>query len=173
MTLTRRIVALDSGLKLVKNMEQTLIILKPDALQRSLVGEIITRFEKKGFKIIGLKMMTISEVLIREHYGHHKDKPFFEFLKKYMQSAPCIVMLLEGLEVIRTARILCGQTESKKADIGTIRGDLAMSTRHNLVHASDSKESAEQEIKRFFKPEEFFEFKKIDFEQIYSVEERE
>lgn len=153
-------------------MERTLIILKPDALQRSLVGEVITRFEKKGFKIIGLKMVAINEILIKEHYEHHKEKPFFEFLKKYMQSAPCIVVAIEGLEAIETARILSGQTESRKADIGTIRGDLAMSTRHNLVHTSDSKEAAEREIKRFFKPDELFYFKKIDFEQIYSVEER-
>lgn len=154
-------------------MEQTLIILKPDTLQRNLVGEIIARFEKKGLKIIALKMMTINDVLIKEHYSHHKDKPFFDNLKKYMQSAPCIVMVLEGIGVVETTRILCGQTDSKRADVGTIRGDLAMSGRHNLVHSSDSKETAEKEIKRFFKPEELFHFEKIDFEQIYSIEERE
>lgn len=154
-------------------MERTLVIIKPDALQRTLVGEIIGRFERKGLKIIGLKMVSISDALIVEHYAHHADKPFFENLKKFMQETPVVVMALEGLEAVEAVRLVAGQTKSRTADVGTIRGDLAMSIQTNLVHASDSTENAKEEIKRFFKEEELFDYKPINLQLIYSTDELE
>ncbi len=153
-------------------MERTLIIIKPDALQRNLLGEIIARFEKKGLKLIGMKMIHISDAQVLEHYEHHKDKPFFDSLKKYIQSSPVIVLILEGLDVINTVRLIVGPTCGREADTGSIRGDLSMSSQCNIVHASDSIKTAEKEIKRFFKPEEIFNYKRIDFEYIYGVDER-
>src|SRR3989338_2482553 len=134
-------------------MERTLIILKPDALQRSLVGEIIGRFERKGLKIVGMKMMELDDLKLDEHYEHHKDKPFFGNLKRFMKSSPVLLMVLEGAEVVKAVRIIVGSTKPIEADSGTIRGDLAM-TNWNLVHASDSLEMAEKEIKRFFEDNE-------------------
>lgn len=153
--------------------ERTLILLKPDAFQRNLLGKIIERFEHKGLKIVGLKMMQLSDVLLEDHYAHHKDKPFFESLKKFMASAPVAAMVLEGLEAVRIVRMLCGATSGRVADIGTIRGDFSMSTQANIIHASDSIETAEREIWRFFNSDEIFDYQKIDFPVIYGEEERE
>jgi len=152
-------------------MEKTLILLKPDALQRNLLGQIIIRFENKGLKIVGLKMMKLSDALLSEHYAHHKDKPFFKDLVDYMGSAPVVAIILEGIEAINTMRILCGPTSGRKADVGSIRGDFSMSSEHNIIHASDSVDAAIDEIKRFFKEEEIFEYKKIDLSAIYGQEE--
>lgn len=154
-------------------MERTLIIIKPDALQRNLLGEIIGRFERKGLKIIGMKMERISDLQIDEHYSHHKDKPFFDALKRFMQSTPVVLLVLEGLEAVETVRLITGATKGRAADAGTIRGDLAMSTQANIVHASDSAQNAQAEIKRFFKLTELHEYAKMDFKWIYSVDERE
>lgn len=152
--------------------ERTLIIIKPDALQRNLLGEILARFERKGFKIIGIKMMSIDDALLDEHYAHHKDKPFFVSLKKYMQSSPVIMMVLEGIEgTVNCVRTIVGPTSGREADAGSIRGDLSMSQSNNLVHASDSAKTAEKEIYRFFNEDELFEYKKLDFEAIYNQEE--
>ena len=147
-------------------MEKTLIISKPDALQRNLVGEIVTRFEKKGLKVVGMKMVELDDLKLKEHYAHHKDKPFFGNLKKFMKSAPVILLALEGSQVIEACRIICGSTKGVEADAGTIRGDLAM-TNWNLVHASDSLETAEAEIKRFFAEDELFNYGKLDASMIY------
>jgi nucleoside-diphosphate kinase len=152
---------------------KTLIIIKPDALQRNLLGEIIHRFERKGLKIIGLKMMAIDDLKIAEHYSHHKDKPFFESLKRYMQSSPVVVMVLSGRNAIDAVRLIVGPTKGYEADAGSIRGDFSMSGQCNIVHASDSPESAEKEIWRFFNEDELFTYKKIDFEFIYGEDERE
>lgn len=150
-------------------MERTLIILKPDAIQRSLVGEIITRFEKKGLKIVGMKMMELDDLKLDEHYAHHKDKPFFTGLKKFMKSSPVLLMALEGHDVVKAVRIVVGSTRPIEADSGTIRGDLAM-TNWNLVHASDSLETAEVEIKRFFNDDELFNYCKSGWEMVYEEE---
>jgi len=147
-------------------MERTLIIIKPDALQRNLVGEILNRFEKKGLKIVGIKMLELDDLKLDEHYAHHKDKPFFGDIKKFMKSSPVILMVLQGLEVIEACRIICGSTKGIEADAGTIRGDLAM-TNWNLVHASDSTKTAAEEIKRFFLDDELFEYRKLDSPMIY------
>jgi nucleoside-diphosphate kinase len=151
---------------MTNDIERTLIILKPDALQRNLLGEIVKRFELKGLMIVGLKMMRLSDVLLDEHYAHHKDKPFFGELKKFMMSAPVICVVLEGADCINAVRILIGQTRGNEADAGSIRGDMSMGTM-NLVHASDSAESAEKEISRFFQSDELFDYKKVDFDFIY------
>ena len=146
--------------------ERSLIIMKPDALQRSLAGEIIRRFETKGLKIIGMKMLHLSDLHLEEHYAHHKDKAFFADLKDFMQSSPVILMALEGVDCVNAIRILVGKTRGNEADAGSIRGDLSMGNR-NLVHASDTVENAEKEIAHFFAPEELFAYPKIDFDCIY------
>lgn len=157
----------------IMKKEQTLIIIKPDALQRSLMGEIINRFERKGLKIVGMKMVQLEDVLLDEHYCHHKGKPFFESLKKFMKSAPVVVLVLSGINAVKATRLIVGATKGYEADAGTIRGDLSISGQANIVHASDSSENAEGEIKRFFKLDELFEYKKIDYEFVYGEEERE
>lgn len=157
----------------MKNIkEKSLVIIKPDALQRGLIGEIIKRFERKGLKIIGLKMMRLDEALLREHYVHHKDKPFFKDLAKFMSSSPVVVMCLEGLNVISAVRMVCGVTKSSEAEPGSIRGDLAMSTACNVVHASDSPETAEKEVQRFFKKDELHEYDKSEYTHVYAEDER-
>jgi len=155
----------------MKVKERTLVIIKPDALQRNLLGEIIHRFERKGLKIVGLKMVQLEDVILDEHYAHHKDKPFFESLKKFMKSSPVVLLVLEGLEAVKVVRQICGATCGREADMGTIRGDFSMSTQTNIVHASDSLETAEKEIKRFFKEDELFDYQKIDFPYLYSEDE--
>jgi nucleoside-diphosphate kinase len=152
--------------------EKSLIIFKPDALQRNLLGEIIHRFERKGLKIIGLKMMEIEDILFEEHYHHLKDKPFFESIKRYIKSSPVVVMAISGINAVNAVRLIVGPTKGYEADAGSIRGDYSMSIQTNIVHASDSLETAEAEILRFFKPDELFDYKKIDFEFIYGEEER-
>lgn len=153
-------------------VERSLIIVKPDALQRNLLGEIVHRFERKGLKIVGLKMISINDVLVEDHYSHHVDKPFFAGLKKYMQSSPVVVLALEGFEAIDAIRLIVGPTKSRAADAGSIRGDFAMSIQYNIVHASDSQEAANEEIARFFKEDELFDWAKQDLDQIYSDDER-
>ena len=150
-------------------MERTLIIMKPDALQRSLVGEIVSRFERKGLKIVGMKMMELDDLKLDEHYAHHKDKPFFGNLKSFMKSSPVLMLVLEGFDVVKAVRIIVGSTRPIEADSGTIRGDLAMSN-WNLVHASDSLETATAEIKRFFNADELFEYNKQGWDMIYESE---
>ncbi len=152
--------------------EKTLVLIKPDALQRNLLGRIIERFEQKGLKIVGLKMMQLSDVLLEEHYAHHKDKPFFESLKKFMKQTPVAAMVLEGIEAVRVVRMVCGATSGRNADMGTIRGDFSISTQANIIHASDLPETAEKEIWRFFNTDEIFDYKKLDFEAVYGEEER-
>ena len=153
-------------------VERSLIIVKPDALQRNLLGEIIHRFERKGLKILGLKMISINDVLVEEHYAHHKDKPFFDGLKKYMQSSPVVVLALEGYEAIDAIRLIVGPTNGREADAGSIRGDFAMSIQYNIIHASDSQEAAAEELGRFFNEDELFAWDKIDLDVIYGSDER-
>lgn len=151
--------------------EQTLLIIKPDALQRNLVANIIKRFELKGLKLVGIKMMSIGDTVIREHYAHHVDKPFFADLKKFMQSSPVIVMVWQGIEAVLVSRQLIGATSGRKADVGTIRGDLSNSGSRNIIHGSDSVDSAKIEIKRFFNDDELFDWHKSDVEHIYADDE--
>src|SRR5688572_4711540 len=135
-------------------MERTLILAKPDALQRGLVGDMISRFEHKGLKLVGIKMLHVGDEVLDEHYAHHADKPFFEGLKGFMKSSPMVAMVWEGVEAIDTVRLMVGETHARRAQPGSIRGDFSMSgAANNIVHASDSKKAADEEIKRFFKPE--------------------
>ena len=153
--------------------ERTLVIIKPDAMQRNLLGEIIHRFERKGLKIIGLKMVQLEDALLDEHYCHHKGKPFFESLKNFMKSSPVVVLVLSGINAVKATRLITGATKGYEADAGTIRGDFSISGQANIVHASDSVENAEEEIRRFFAEDELFDYKKIDYEFVYGEEERE
>jgi nucleoside-diphosphate kinase len=141
--------------------QRTVILIKPDAMQRDLLGEIIGRFERKGLKIIGLKFIQLTDALLEEHYSHHKEKPFFASLKTFMKQTPVAAMVLEGLDAVAESRKLIGATDPLKADAGTIRADLSMNMPSNLVHASDSTETAKEELKRFFKKDELFAYEKI------------
>ncbi|MFN7161045.1 MAG: nucleoside-diphosphate kinase [Candidatus Gracilibacteria bacterium] len=152
--------------------ERTLIIIKPDAIQRGLVGEVIGRFEKKGLKIMGMKMMSLNDAMLRDHYSHIADKPFFPGISNFMQSSPVIVMCIEGLEVVEAVRILCGITKARTAEAGSIRGDLAMSIQCNVVHASDSVENGQAEVARFFGEEELFKYDKSEYLHVYANDER-
>ena len=127
-------------------MERTLIIVKPDGVERALIGPIITRFEQRGLKIIGMKMMQVSDELARRHYAIHEGKPFFEPLIEYITSAPVVVMALAGPEAIQAARNTIGATKPVEATAGSIRGDFGMMVGRNLVHGSDSPENGEAEI---------------------------
>lgn len=153
-------------------MERTLIILKPDAVQRGLVGEISKRLEQKGLKLIGLKMMRLDSALLRAHYAHIVDKPFYKGIEEFMQSSPVVVMAWQGFECVNSVRTLVGATNPRVADAGTIRGDLAIGQGRNLIHASDSKENGEEEIARFFDEEEVFEYSKTEYEHVYEPYER-
>src|SRR5881396_2812692 len=137
-------------------MERTLILIKPDAIQRALIGKIITRFEEKGLKLAGIKLLKLTDALLNEHYSHLADKPFFGGTKRFMQLTPVIAICLEGLDCVETTRRLCGITKAREAAPGTIRGDWAMSVQANLVHASDSLETAKAEVARFFEAAELF-----------------
>ena len=147
--------------------ERTLIVIKPDGIQRHLAGEIISRFEKKGFKLVAAKFMQISEDLARRLYAVHQGKSFFEGLVKYLSSAPVLVMVWEADGVIDMARKMIGATFGYDAEPGTIRGDFSCSKGYNLVHGSDSPQSAEQEIKLFFSPEEIIDYKLTDANWLY------
>ncbi len=143
--------------------ERTLVLLKPDAVQRGFIGEITTRIERKGLKIIGMKMLKMTPTLAKEHYAHLVGKPFYSDLEKFMTSNPIIAIVVEGKEAVEVVRTLCGPTNATKASAGTIRGDFSNSTSRNVIHASDSKEIAAKEIQRFFKHDELFEYEKERF----------
>lgn len=152
-------------------MEKTLVILKPCTLQRALVGEITRLFERKGLKLTGMKMMQLTDEILNEHYAHLSAKSFFQRVKDSMMAAPVIVCCYEGVDAIQTIRTLAGPTNGRLAAPGTIRGDYCMSFQENIIHASDSPETAEIELKRFFKPEEIFNYKQATFEFLYANDE--
>ena len=136
--------------------ETTLILCKPDCVQKGLIGTVLARFETAGFRVRGLKMMTLSEAILAEHYAHVADKPFFPDIVKFMQSSPVVALALSGANVITAVRDLLGPTDSKKAPAGTIRGDFGTDMMVNMCHASDSPEADAAEVKRFFAPGETF-----------------
>jgi nucleoside-diphosphate kinase len=152
-------------------VERTLVLIKPDAIQRGLTGQIIARFEQKGLKLAGIKFMRLNDELLNEHYSHLLDKPFFGGTKRFMQSTPVVAICWEGLDAVETVRRLCGITKAREAAPGTIRGDWAMSVQANLVHASDSLETAELEVARFFGDAELFEYDSVTQAAIYSEDE--
>ena len=153
-------------------MQRTVVLLKPDALQRGLVGEIIHRFERKGLKLVGLKMMAVSDALLEEHYAHHKDKPFFAGLKKFMSSAPIVCVLLEGKDAVSVVRKMAGLTSGREAELGSIRGDFSMSTSANIIHVSDTEAAAREEETRFFKKDEIFDWESAVAPYLYGEDEK-
>jgi len=148
-------------------MEKTVVLVKPDGIQRGLVGEIISRFERKGLKIAALKMISLSDAILDEWYAHHKDKAFFPSLKSYMKSVPVVAMLWEGKDAVATVRKMIGITLAREAEPGTIRGDFAMSQQYNLIHASENSEVAKKEEALVFDPSEIFDWDKADIPLIY------
>ena len=153
-------------------MQRTVVLLKPDTLQRGLVGEIIHRFERKGLKLVALKMMAVADAVLDEHYAHHKDKAFFAGLKKFMASAPIVCMLLDGVDAIAVVRKIAGATNSREAELGSIRGDFSMSTSANIIHVSDSEASAKEEEVRFFDKEEIFDWQVAIGDYLYAEDEK-
>jgi nucleoside-diphosphate kinase len=153
-------------------MEKTLIILKPDCVQRGLCGTVLHRFEKRGFSISAMRMVKLSPSILEEHYAHLKGKPFFPALLGFMSSSPVVVAIIEGKDAVEIVRKMCGATNARNAENGTIRGDFALSTQYNIIHASDSKETAEKEIKRFFAPEEIQSYKRVLEGLTYSIDEK-
>ncbi|MDE6306068.1 MAG: nucleoside-diphosphate kinase [Muribaculaceae bacterium] len=153
-------------------MEQTLVIIKPSAVQRGLIGQVITRFQQKGLLIAGMKMMQLDEPILREHYAHLVDRPFFPWILNAMMACPVIVMAIEGKDAVNVVRTMTGATNGRNAAPGTIRGDFSMSSQENIVHASDSLESARIELARFFKPDEIFNYTLQTIDFTYAPDEK-
>ena len=152
-------------------MEQTLVILKPSAVIRGLMGEVISRFEKKGLIIAGMKMIQLTDNILAEHYAHLVERPFFPSLKRSMMASPVVVMCVKGVDAVAVVRAMTGATNSRKAEPGTIRGDFSMSGQQNIVHASDSVENAEIELARFFDKSEIYDFKPAMLDYLYADDE--
>lgn len=148
-------------------MEKTFIMVKPDGVQRGLIGDVVKRFEEKGFTLVGGKLMNISTELAQEHYGEHKERPFFGELVDFITSGPVFAMVWQGENVISTARNMIGATNPSEATPGSIRGDFAVTVGKNIIHGSDSEESAEREINLFFKSEEQLNYSKQANDWIY------
>lgn len=147
------------------------MLVKPDGLQRGLVGEIIHRFERKGLKLVGIKMIRLTDDILDTWYAHHKDKPFFATLKGFMEWTPVVAMVWEGVEAVAAVRKIVGITKSREAEAGSIRGDFGMSGSQNIIHASDSVESAEKELGLIFNGDEIFDYDSATDLLIYSKEE--
>ena len=157
-----------------ENHERTLVLLKPDVLQRGLVGEIVSRFERKGLKIVGLKMIQLDDALLATHYSHLVGRPFYPRLTDFMKSTPIVALCLEGLDAVRVVRDhLVGPITNARNDApGTIRGDFGMSTQANLVHASESSSAALDEVPRFFRDEELYDYDRLVDACLYAPDER-
>ena len=155
----------------MSKMEQTVVLIKPDALQRGLTGEIIHRFDRKGLKLVGIKMLKLTDEIINEWYAHHRDKSFFPTLRNFMEWTPIVAMVWEGLDAISTVRKIVGTTKGREAEAGSIRGDFGMSGSQNLIHASDLPEAAEKERKLIFSDDEIFDYVSASECLIYSRDE--
>jgi len=153
-------------------MEQTVVLVKPDGLQRGLVGEIIGRFERKGLKLVGIKMLLLTDTILDAWYSHHKDKSFFNDLKKYMKWTPIVAMVWEGLDAVPAVRKIVGTTKGREAEAGSIRGDFGMSGQQNLIHASDAVDAAKTERDLLFAPGEVLKYESASECLIYAKEER-
>ena len=152
-------------------MEKTLVILKPCAVQRAIVGQVTARFEQKGLRLAGMKMMQLTDELLNEHYSHLASKPFFQRIKNSMMAAPVICCCYEGVDAVETVRTMTGSTNARKAAPGTIRGDFGMSFQENIIHTSDSPENAAIELARFFRPDEIFDYNQAPFQFLYAKDE--
>ena len=152
-------------------MEQTLVILKPSCIERNLIGEVVGRIERRGLIICGMKMMQLDEKILREHYAHLVDKPFFPSLVESMTASPVIVMCLKGVDVVSVFREMVGVTNGRKAAPGTLRGDFCMSGSLNIIHASDTPDNAKIELARFFRQEEIFDYTPGNIGFVYGEDE--
>ena len=152
-------------------MERTLILLKPDAVQRALVGAFIARFEAKGLRIVGLKFLRMSRELAQEHYRQHQGKDFYEPLLDFITAGPIVALALEGNQAVAVTRMMMGKTFGPEAEPGTLRGDYGLSKRYNLIHGSDSPQVAQEEIARFFRPEELMSYDRPVDAWVYAGEE--
>lgn len=141
------------------SLEKTLVILKPSAIQRGLIGKVLARFEQKGLRLAGMKMMQLTDELLDEHYAHLKERPFFQRVKDSMMACPVIVCCYEGVDAVQIVRSMTGATNGRVAIPGTIRGDYCVSSQENIIHTSDSPKTAIEEVNRFFKPEELFDYR--------------
>ncbi len=151
-------------------IERTVVLVKPDAVQRGFIGEVIHRFERKGLQLIAIKMMQLTDEILHEHYAHHVDKPFFVSLKDFMQSSPVIAMIWSGPQAINVVRTMVGPTKGHEAAPGTIRGDFSIEPSHNMIHASDGPATAAAEIERFFKADEMFDYEKTTSQHVFRME---
>lgn len=151
--------------------ERTFVAIKPDGVQRGLIGDIITRFERKGFKVMGMKLLMVSDKQAADHYAEHEGKPFYPRLVKYIQSGPVVAMVIKGYNVVESVRHIVGATSPMKADVGTIRADFAQVMEYNVIHASDSVESAEREISIYFDENEIFDTWKTKTEELIEEDE--
>jgi len=149
-------------------MERSFVMIKPDAVQRKLVGEILSRFEKKGIKIVGMKLMKITKDLATMHYAEHEGKSFFDELIEFITSGPVVAMVMEGENIVEIIRRIVGATMPTEALTGTIRGTYVLDTGHNVIHASDSKESSKREIKLFFNEDELIDYQLVAGKWVYS-----
>lgn len=152
-------------------MEKTLVILKPCTIQRAIVGEVISRFERKGLQLVGMKMMQLDDKLLNEHYAHLAQKTFFQRIKDSMMVTPVIVTCWEGIDAVSVVRAITGSTNGRNATPGTIRGDFSVSVQENIIHTSDSVEHAKEELNRFFKKEEIFTYNNKLLLSIYANDE--
>ena len=152
-------------------MERTFVIIKPCSLQRGITGEIISRFEKKGLRLVALKMYRFTREKCAEHYAHLTSKPFYPIIEKSMMAAPVILCCWEGIDAVDVVRNMTGATNGRNAQPGTLRGDFCMSHQENVVHASDSRESAAIELARFFTPDDYFEYDSPLFDYLYASDE--
>ncbi len=152
-------------------MEKTLVIIKPGAIQRELIGEVLTRFERKGLQICGLKMMQLDDEILTEHYAHLADRPFFKRIKDSMKITPVIVCCLKGIDAVEIVHNMAGKTNGRQAALGTIRGDFSVSVQENIIHTSDSVENAVIELKRFFSEKEIFDFDRVNHGFFYANDE--
>lgn len=156
----------------MKTEERTFVAIKPDGVKRGFIGKIIERFENKGFKIVAMKLLQVTPELASKHYAEHQGKPFYNRLVHYITSGPIVAMVIEGYEAIQSVRHIVGATDPQKADVGTIRADFAQVMEYNIIHASDSTESAAREIGLYFKPEEIYDNWQSMLEMITYDEER-
>jgi len=152
-------------------MEKTLVIIKPSAIRRDLIGEIIHRFEMKGLQLCGIKMMQLDDTILNEHYAHLIERPFFQRIKDSMMKTPVIVSVWKSIDCVQVAREMAGCTNGREAARGSIRGDYSVSIQENIVHTSDTVENAKIEITRFFKEDEIYEFNQLNSSVLYACDE--
>jgi nucleoside-diphosphate kinase len=152
-------------------MEKTLVIIKPGAIQRGLIGEVIHRFERKGLQLCGIKMLQLTDEILAEHYAHLVQRPFFKRIKDSMMITPVIVCCWKGLDAVHIVHEMAGKTNGREADFGTIRGDFSMSVQENIIHTSDTLDNAREELARFFTEPEIFGFEQAGLNYLYANDE--